>query len=119
MMGITGRETDHWDKISKGWAQRGYSNELIAEHKRKIHLNLIARWADLSKSHRILKTDLFEEASGSDQFLFDLARANNDVIGIDISNEIVAQAKRQARHHGVDAGKYLCCDVRLLPLRDN
>jgi ubiquinone/menaquinone biosynthesis C-methylase UbiE len=31
---------------------------------------------------------------------------------------MVTQAKRQARYHGVDAGKYLCCDVRHLPFRD-
>jgi len=118
-MGIAGREAEHWDRISKKWPQKGYSNELLAEHKRKTHLSLIARWADLSRNQRILKTDLFEEANGPDQFLFDLARANNDVIGIDVSSEMAGQARRQARHYRVDAGNYLCCDVRRLPFRDN
>jgi SAM-dependent methyltransferase len=119
MMDVIGRETEYWDRISKEWAQKRHSNDLIAEHKRKTHLRLIARWTDLSKSHRILKTDLFEEANGPDEFLFDLAGANNEIIGIDVSNEMVKRAKQQGKCHGIGSGEYFCCDVRLLPLRDN
>jgi SAM-dependent methyltransferase len=114
-----GSGAEHWDHVAREWVQRGYSNELLAEHKRKAYLSLIARWADVVSAQSILKTDLFQEASGPDQFLFDLGQVNRNVIGIDVSNEIVGRAKSRARHYGVDAGKYLCCDVRHLPFRDS
>jgi ubiquinone/menaquinone biosynthesis C-methylase UbiE len=115
----SGNTAEHWDHVAREWVQKGYSNELLAEHKRKTYLSLIARWADVASAQSILKTDLFQEASGPDQFLFDLGQVNSNVIGIDVSNEIVGRAKSRARHYGVDAGKYLCCDVRHLPFRDS
>ena len=118
-MSTPGKEVEHWGKVARGWPGKGFSNELLAEHKRKAHLDLIARWAKITSKQRILKTDLFEEAFGADQFLFDLARVSSNVIGMDISAEIVKRAKRRARQLGIDGGKFLCCDVRKLPFRDN
>ena len=110
---------EHWDHVAKEWLLKGYSNELLAEHKRKTYLGLISRWAAVASTRNILKTDLFQEASGPDQFLFDLGQVNSNVIGIDISYEIVGRAKSRGKAYGVDAGRYICCDVRHLPLRDN
>ena len=118
-MRIQGKEVEHWEQVTRGWSAKGYSNELIAEHKKKIHLSLIARWAGATDKQRVLKTDLFEEAFGSDQFLFDLASANSNVIGMDISAGIAERAKRQARRQGINGGRYLCCDVKALPFQDN
>jgi SAM-dependent methyltransferase len=112
-------KAEHWDHVAREWTLKGYSNELLAEHKKKTYLSLIARWADVANARNILKTDLFQEASGPDQFLFDLGQVNSNAIGIDISHEIVGQAKNRANACGVDASKYLCCDVRHLPFRDN
>jgi len=117
-MNIQGKEAEHWEQVARGWFVKGYANELLAEHKRKTYITLMARWAELADSQRILKTDLFAEAFVVEQFLFDIAPAKG-VIGMDISTEIVAQAKRQTRQRGIDASKYLCCDVKHLPLRDN
>jgi len=113
------KEAEHWSQVARGWFIRGYSNELLAEHKRKTHLSLIARWTDVTTAHRILKTDLFTEAFGLEQFLFDLAQVNGNIVGVDVSSEIVGLAKKQARHRGVDATKYLCCNVKQIPLQDN
>jgi ubiquinone/menaquinone biosynthesis C-methylase UbiE len=111
------KEAEHWDQVARGWFLKGYANELLAEHKKKTYLSLIARWADVTNSQRVLKTDLFAEAFGPEQFLFDLAPIKNNIVAIDVSKEIVAQAKRQAMHHGVDTSKFLCCDVKLLPFQ--
>lgn len=116
---MPGKEAEHWDQIAKKWFLKSHSNELLAEHKRKTYLGLIARWADVTNSQRILKTDLFAEAFGPEQFLFDIAQANSNIVGIDVANEIVIRAKRSAKGYGVDADKYLCCDVKQLPLQDN
>jgi SAM-dependent methyltransferase len=113
------REVEHWNRVAKGWLLRGYSNELLAEHKRKTYLRLIAKWTNVAYGQRILKTDLFAEAFGLEQFLFDIPQARDNIVAIDVSREIVQQAKRQAMHHGVDASKYFCCDVKQLPLQDN
>ena len=118
-MSKLGSKAEHWDHVAREWVQKGYSNELLAEHKKKTYLNLIARWADAANAQNILKTDLFQEASGPDQFLFDLGQVNSNVIGIDISHEIVGRARSRASAYGVDPSKYLCCDVRNLPFRDN
>ena len=67
----------------------------------------------------VLKTDLFSEAFGQEQFLFDIAEAKSNTVGIDISCEIVNKARKQARRHNVDASKYLCCDVKKLPFQSN
>jgi SAM-dependent methyltransferase len=115
----SGSTAGHWDHVAREWVQKGYSNELLAEHKKKTYLGLIARWADVAGARNILKTDLFQEASGLDQFLFDLGQVNSNIVGIDVSHEIVGMAKSRARNHGADPGKYLCCDVRHLPFRDN
>jgi SAM-dependent methyltransferase len=112
------KEAEHWDQVAKGWFQKGYANELLAEHKRKTYLSLIARWTDVNNSRRLLKTDLFSEAFGLEQFLFDLAPVKSKITAIDVSKNIVAQAKRQAILYGVDTGKFLCCDVKSLPFQN-
>ncbi len=111
------KEAEHWDKVARGWSGKSYANELLAEHKRKVYIRLVSRWADMTKSQRVLKTDLFAEAFGPEQFLFDLAPLKDNIVAIDVSREIVAGAKRQAVPHGVDTGKFLCGDVKHLPFR--
>lgn len=112
-------KVEHWDQVARGWSLRSRPNELLAEHGRKTHLALLARWADVGASGRILKTDLFEVAFGPDPFLFHVAQVNSNIVGIDISEEVVYQAKKRAEHRGVEASQYLCSDVRHLPLREN
>ncbi|HEX7474646.1 MAG TPA: class I SAM-dependent methyltransferase [Dehalococcoidales bacterium] len=117
-MTIKSRESENWNRIALKWPAKGYSNKLLAEHKRKTYLNLIARWADIKEHQVILKTDLFTEAFGQEQFLFDIPSAKN-VIGIDVATEIVKRAKSQAELHGIDSSQYFCGDVRKIPLQDN
>lgn len=96
---------------------RYHLDEFVCEQKKNIHIDLIRRWADITSSGKTLKTDLFEEALGQDQFLFDLAKTNGNIIGMDISDEIVSRAKKNSRQYGSDWGEYVCCDVRHLPFR--
>ncbi len=112
------KEAEHWDQVAKDWSRKSYSNEILAEHKRNTYLGLVSRWADVDNSQMILKTDLFAEAFGPEQFLFKLTTPNS-IVGIDVSRNIVMQAKYQARQHNVDSSKYLCCDVKHLPFNDN
>lgn len=116
---MPGKEAEHWGKVARGWPDKGYANELLGEQKRKTYIDLISRWTKITPGQKILKTDLFAEAFGVEQFFFDAIPAKSYVVGIDVSMEIVAEAKSQARSRGMDAGSYLCCDVKKLPLRDS
>ncbi len=112
------KEAEHWDQIAEDWSRKSYANEILAKYKRNTYLRLISGWADVANSHMILKTDLFAEAFGPEQFLFELTTPSS-IVGIDVSRNIVMQAKDQARRHNVDSSKYLCCDVKHLPFHDN
>jgi SAM-dependent methyltransferase len=113
-----GKQARYWEQIARLWPVKGYSNSLLAEHKKRVYLGLIDRWVSIADHQTILKTDLFAEAFGLEQFLFEIKPAKN-VIGIDISAEIVKLAKGQAGHHSADGSRYLCCDIRRLPLKDS
>ena len=108
-------EAEYWNQVAKRMAGKFHLDELSGEHKRNTHLGLLARWAELTSNTTILKTDLFEEALGPDHFLFHLAKLSSNVVGIDISSEIVSGARERSRQRGSDLGQYICCDVRQLP----
>jgi len=116
---MPGKEAEHWGEVARGWPDKGYANELLGEQKRKTYIDLISRWTKITPGQRILKTDLFAEAFGVEQFFFDAIPAKSDVVGIDVAFEIVAEAKNQALKRDMDTGSYLCCDVKKLPLRDS
>lgn len=109
----------YWNIVADGWHERSYQNTILAEHKKNTYIRLINRWANLAEEKLILKTDLFAEAMGPEQFLFNLPNCNGNIVGIDVSTEIVELARQQAKQHDIDSGRYFCCDVRSLPIRDN
>jgi len=113
----TDNKAGAWEEVARNWEVAGYSNQLLAEHKRKVYLDLIEKWFRIQEHQTILKTDLFTEAFGVEQFSFCLPHAS--LIGIDISFEIVKRAKHLAPEYGLDAGRFFCCDVRQIPLREH
>jgi SAM-dependent methyltransferase len=117
-MSMPDKEAEHWGEVARGWSEKGYANELLGEQKRKTYIDLITRWTRITPGQAVLKTDLFAEAFGVEQFFFDIVPAKSAIVGIDVSIEIVTEAKSQARSRGMDAGQYLCGDVKKLPLRD-
>ena len=117
--GKSGTSVGRWDHVARGWSQNGYSNKLIAEHGSNIYLTLVERWIGITKGEYILKTDLFDVAFGPAPFLFNLPQGDINIIGIDISNEVVGKARNKTRDAGIDASRFFCCDVRHIPLRNN
>ena len=63
-----------------------------------------------------LKTDLFEEANGEDQLLFDLSVGQRVAIGFDMSASTADQAGRRAPRSG---WPLFVADARALPLRSD
>ena len=105
----------YWDGISDQVAGRYYHDATIGRIKRDAHLRLIARWCGNLRGKVVLKTDLFEEAHGSDQFLFELPEDATRV-GIDIAPLIARRAGQQARAAGTDPA-LVAGDVLALPFR--
>jgi ubiquinone/menaquinone biosynthesis C-methylase UbiE len=109
----------YWDNISRQIEGNYYHDTLVGHFKRDVHLKLIRRWHNDLENKVILKTDLFEEAHGPDQFLFEIKTVKSVLIGIDISPVITAKAKRQAAKYGRESYRFVTCDVRALPFADN
>ena len=105
----------YWDSVVRKFDDKKYHlDPFLAELKRQAHLSLIQRWGGVPATGRVLKTDLFEEATGLDGFLVDLARGM--AIGMDVSAIVASRAR------GRDTDRlshYVVADTRHLPFADN
>lgn len=91
-----------------------YLDPVVAAQKRRVHRELVHRWARGLQVRTFLKTDLFEEANGEDQLLFDLYPGDCRAVGMDISAQTVGGALRRCSN---PAARFLVCDVRRPALR--
>ena len=107
--------SEYWRQIAERTVDKPFFCPPLVEHGKRVIVDLASRWGDIKGSRRVLKTDLFEEAFHASQILFDVARVNPNVVGIDISRDIVVRARARSREYGPDVGQYVCCDVRHLP----
>jgi len=107
-----GRQSAYWDSV--GSETTSYLDWFLARLKRREHLALIRRWGGIPEQGRVLKTDLFEEANGSDLLLDALHEGSKGAIGIDISPAVAGAA---ARRVGA-LGQCAATDVRHLPFDD-
>lgn len=107
----------YWDRLQRHLQDRPrYLDAFLGTLKRRAYLELIERWGGVPHGGRVLKTDLFEEASGTtDAFAIDLCQSGATVIGMDLSPAAVARARaRHATQLGHVAG-----DARHLPFKDS
>jgi SAM-dependent methyltransferase/GNAT superfamily N-acetyltransferase len=108
-----GDDAAYWDGVADTMTARShYLDPFLGEMKRRAHLSLVARWCPEPPSGWILKTDLFEEATGPGAFLSDLPDDAGPVVGIDLSPEICREARRRGACDGL---YYVVADVRHLP----
>jgi SAM-dependent methyltransferase len=102
---MTGRE--YWDGLAQLWRD-ARPTPLWRRHSDAVNAALLERWLP-QRVGRVLKTDLFDEAISGGLYGALAARAD-DVVGIDVSGEIVQAATE--RHPGLRAQQ---ADVRTLP----
>lgn len=107
-MTAAGRE--HWDSLARLWAG-ARPTPLWRRHSDAVNSALVERWLP-SRVGRVLKTDLFDEAMSMGLYPALAGRAD-EVVGVDVSGEIVEAAL--ARHRGLRAEQ---ADVRNLPFED-
>jgi SAM-dependent methyltransferase len=77
-----------------------------------VYRDLIHRAAAGCEISAILKTDLFEEACGEDQVLFDLGFSKANTVGIDAAHSIAARARSRSENSKFS---FVTADVRRLP----
>jgi len=108
---------EYWDSIAEKTSSL-YVNNPFFQHRRNEVLRLINKWGKNNRDLTILKTDLYEEALEPDHLLFNLAKKNGKVWGIDISPRLAKMARQRARQRRAHLN--LCVsDVRRLAFKDN
>jgi SAM-dependent methyltransferase/ribosomal protein S18 acetylase RimI-like enzyme len=109
-------EAAYWDGIVEDMAtQAHYLDPFLGEMKRRAHLSLVDRWCPEPSPGWVLKTDLFEEATGPGAFLADLPDNAGPVVGVDLSPAICLEARRRDTQAGA---YYVAADVRHLPFSE-
>jgi SAM-dependent methyltransferase len=91
-----------------------YLDAFLGEMKRQAHLALIEQWGGVPAAGRVLKTDLFEEATGPDAFLLKLC-GSAFVVGMDLSPVVARKAAGRDPEH---RARYLAADTCHLPFAD-
>lgn len=110
------KESTVWDSLAKRHANQAHIDPIIGRYKSDEFLRLVDLWLPSLYQKKILKTDLREEAFGSDELLFSLPQKECDIFGVDISSTVVATA---SCHRPSSTHAYLSGDVRRLPFSDN
>ena len=98
-----------WEELGERDAPSWYLHPLVGRQKRAVHTGLIRRWTAGRTIHRVLKTDLFEEAFGEDQLLPGLFPETCFVCGMD---EACSTARRAAQRHPTLGRGFAAMDVR-------
>ncbi len=88
----------HWDNLAAQAAPSWYLDPVVAAQKRRVHQDLVWRWTRGLDIGRVLKTDVFEEAHGTDQILFDLFPEDVQVVGLDLAWQTAHRAKDRNTH---------------------
>ena len=102
---MTGR---YWQEVGERW-QVTRLQRLWRRHNDRVIGDLLSRWLAGRRFHRVLKTDLFEEAGGQGLEGV-LARHGDCVVGIDLSHATAGSA-----HHRHSRFSVVKSDVRRLP----
>ena len=103
-----------WERLGEEPEPSWYLDLIAARQKRETHLNVIRKWTAGMRVERVLKTDLFEEASGKDSLLESLFPSAETVCGLDAAFSIAKSASQRYE----TKIRALVCDVRNLSLQD-
>ena len=103
-----------WEFPGREQEPSWYLDPITARQKRETHLGLIRKWSEGFRVQRILKTDLFEEAYGSDSLLDSMFSEAELACGMDAA---FSTAGRALQRHGQKIQAFVC-DVRNLAVRN-
>lgn len=104
------RGEQYWSGVSRDFHHH-YLDEFMGRMKRGAYLRLIEQWGGVPAGGRVLKTDLFEEATGPDLFLDALCGKAAITIGMDLSADLASRARRR-----VPEARFFTANALALPL---
>jgi len=108
-----------WELVASKYERGKFMDPLLARQFRRVHLELCRRWAPATEDPRVLKTDVFGEATCPPRaFSWEIGRPEN-LVSSDISFELTKTAKANAKRLGYTTASYVVGDARTLPYRDN
>ncbi len=105
-----------WQRLAEKDAVSGHVHPSLGRYKSGQFCRLVRRWVPSLEGIRLLKTDLREEAFGTDEVLFSLLEPGERaaVCGMDIAALTTRRARQEACRRGL-AHHYVTADVRALP----
>ncbi len=114
-----GSDARRWDSIAERLHDGLWMDPVLAEHYRRVHLEMCARWAPSTTHPRILKTDVFAEAVCPPRaFSWDISQ-DGQLVAFDISAHLTTQARTHAPALGHADTAYVVADARRLPFADD
>lgn len=91
--GVTEEPIRYWDHVAEQW--KGSGEDLLwRRHSDAVNTALLARWLPDEPIHRLLKTDLFDEAVSEGLAPFLRSRADT-LVGVDVSMTTIRRAHAQ------------------------
>jgi SAM-dependent methyltransferase len=117
MCGVAHRQTpprgeQYWSDVSRNFNHH-YLDDFMGKMKREAYLALIRQWGGVPAGGRVLKTDLFEEATGPDLFLDALTDDAEMAIGMDLSVDLTSRARRRVAN-----ARFIAASSVALPFAD-
>jgi SAM-dependent methyltransferase len=107
-----------WDLTAAKYRGGKFMDPLLAQQFRRVHLNLCRAWAPSTKNPRVLKTDVFGEATCPPRvFSWDIGEPEH-LVSVDISFGLTRAAQENAVQLGHGAASYVAGDARVLPFAD-
>ena len=112
------KDVQRWEFTSRKYGGGKYMDPLLDEQFRRVHLELVRRWAPQLEQPRVLKTDVFAEATCPPRaFSWDIGSTDR-LVSVDISPSLLTQARENAIALGHGNTAYTAGDARALPFAD-
>lgn len=106
----------YWDTVARNLGDQYYFDGTTGRYKSDCFYTFTIDCIGERGAGWLLKTDLFEEALGTDELFSRFSARNCAAVGIDISSYVTHRARTRA---GTGSGHsvYSCADVRSLPFK--
>lgn len=98
--------------------QNTHIDPVLGRYKGDEFKKLLNKWKHEFYSGVLLKTDVREEAFGSDEILFFLAEVNHLAVGFDMDVDTVLRARDRSAFNPIRPD-FIAADVRNIPIQDN
>jgi len=108
--------SSNWEDLARENKIQPHIDPIFGAYKSAQFIDAVCAWSPQLTHQVILKTDLREEAFGTDEILFSLPTSGGELHGIDISPTVVHSALQRGDQY---PARFIVADVRKLPYPDS